>query len=119
MIYIKKINEDVVQLGGQVATDAMIENGWFEYNGPVPQGNHFKLVDGELVAFLPDKNDSEKYVDYKKYLDDTDHKMLSDYTLKEGENLDTIIAERATAREYCREYEQKYLTAISVMENPI
>jgi len=115
MIYIRKINEDVVQLGGQVATEAMIENGWFEYEGPIPNGSHFKLIDGELVAYIPEKTDEEKYNDYKKYLSDTDHKMLPDYTPKEGEDLNTIKAERAVAREYCREYEQKYLTALSVM----
>lgn len=114
MIYIKKISEDIVQLGGQVATDAMIEEGWFEYNGEIPQGNHFKLIDDQLVAYVPEKTEYEKYVDYKNYLNVTDHKMFSDYTPKEGEDLVAITNERAVARTYCREYEAKYQQGLPI-----
>ena len=106
MIYIRKINEDIVQLGGQVATEAMIQDGWFEYEGTVPQGDHFKLVDGELVAFVPEKSEEEKYFDAKKYLSDTDHKMLPDYTPKEGEDLEIIKINRETTRAIARAYEE-------------
>lgn len=112
MNYIRKISGDIVQLGGQVATDAMIEDGWFEYHGEIPQGNHFKLVDDVLVAFVPEKTENEKYTDYKDYLNKTDHKMLSDYSPKQGDDLDAIKAERAVAREYCREWEAKYMSPL-------
>jgi hypothetical protein len=108
MIYIRKINNEVVQLGGTVATDAMIEDGWFEYHGSIPEGQHFKLINDELVAFVPEKTEYEMYNDYKAYLNATDHKLFSDYPLKEGEDLDLIKNERAVARTYCREYEAKY-----------
>jgi hypothetical protein len=97
-----------VQLGGQVATEAMIEEGWFEYDGVIPEGNNFKLIDGVLVAYVPEKTEYQKYVDYKLYLDNTDHKMFIDYTPKPGEDLDAIKAERAVARDFCRDYESKY-----------
>ncbi len=108
MTYIKYISENIVQLGGQVATEAMLEDGWFEYDGVIPEGQHFKLIDGELVAFVPEKTEYEKYIDYKTYLDRTDHKMFIDYTPKPGEDLEAIKTERAIARAFCREYEATY-----------
>ena len=114
MIYIRRINGEVVQLGGTVATDAMIEDGWFEYHGPIPEGQHFKLVNDELVAFVPEKTEYEKYNEYKAYLNATDHKLFSDYTPKEGEDLQAITAERAVARTYCREYEAKYQQGLPI-----
>ena len=52
MIYIKKISNDVVQLGGEAATEAMLEEGWFEYDGVIPEGQNFKLIDGVLVGVI-------------------------------------------------------------------
>lgn len=49
MIYIL-INGDHVRLGGQVADEQMLTEGWVPYNGPIPLGDDFRLVDGELVA---------------------------------------------------------------------
>lgn len=105
MIYIKRINGDVVQLGGQVATEAMLEDGWFEYDGVVPQGTDFRLVDGVLESFVPEKPELEQYYDYKKYLSDTDHKMYADYEPKPGEDLEAIKAQRKIAREFARTHE--------------
>jgi hypothetical protein len=47
-------------------------------------------------------------IDYKIYLDKTDHKMFIDYTPKPGEDLEAIKTERAIARAFCREYEATY-----------
>lgn len=114
MIYIKKISGDIVQLGGQVATDAMIEEGWFEYDGVIPEGSDFKYTDGQLVAFVPEKTEYQSYIDYKEYLDKTDHKMFIDYVPKEGEDLEAIKTERGIAREYCRNYEAKYKLGLPI-----
>ena len=106
MIYIKRLdkNSDEVRLGGQVATDWMIEEGWFEYDGPLPSsGTNFKLVDGVVVAFTPELDTQSQIIQYKKYLDDTDHKLFADYEAKPGEDLDAIKSRRKIARDFIRE----------------
>ena len=52
MIYIKLFN-DVAILGGQETTAEMVDLGWQPYEGIIPQGEHFKLVDGVLEAYVP------------------------------------------------------------------
>lgn len=51
MIYIKDFGE-YVQLGGEVATEDMLANGWMPYSGEIPRGTSFKLVDGVLTAVI-------------------------------------------------------------------
>lgn len=103
MIYIKKIFEDIVQLGGQVATPQMIEDGWFEYEGPIPEGQNFKLIDGVIESYEPEIPPLEQIRIYKEYLNNTDFKMLTGYVPKEGEDLEAIKAKRDLAREYIRQ----------------
>lgn len=119
MVYIKRISGDIVQLGGMVASDSMLEEGWFEYEGEIPQGTNFKLVDNVLTAFVPEKTDYEKYTDYKAYLNNTDHKMYIDYTPKDGEDLNAIKAERSVAREFCRTYEASRITKMPGTGSPL
>lgn len=111
MVYLKTLstnaNVSIVQLGGPVATDDMIADGWFEYDGLVPQGTSFILVNGVLEAFTPELPELEQVRIYKEYLDNTDHKMYVDYELKPGEDLDAIKAQRSIARTYLREHERK------------
>ena len=102
MIYLKYLFEDVVQLGGQVATDDMIADGWFQYDGDVPQGTNFKLVDGALQTYTPEVSVLTQIQIYKDYLTNTDHKMYTDYEAKPGEDLADIQAQRKTARDYIR-----------------
>lgn len=108
MTFIRYISEDMLELGGMVATQKMIEDGWFEYDGDIPQGNHFKLIDGVLVAFEPEKSDSQKYHDALDYLKATDHKTYTDYEIKPGEVLEEIMENRKNARQFVREYLSKY-----------
>ena len=103
MIYIKRINGDIVQVAGEVATPQMMKDGWFAYEGPVPKGPYFKLVDGVVVAFTPELDTQSQIIEYKKYLDDTDHKLFIDYEAKPGEDLDAIKSQRKIARDFIRE----------------
>lgn len=103
MIYIRKIYEDIVQLGGQVATPEMIADGWFEYDGEVPQGTDFKLVNGVLVTYVPEIPVTTQIQIYMDYLTKTDFKMLPGYEPKPGEDLKAIETERNKARTFIRE----------------
>lgn len=49
MIYIKILSGSVL-LGGQVANQQMLEDGWIPYEGSVPEGSSFMLVNNQLVA---------------------------------------------------------------------
>ena len=77
-----------------------------------------RLVNGQRVELSNEEVDAleqewatnaEKAVDRKalekahRYLKDTDHKFLSDYISKPGEDLDLIKSKRATHRNYIRE----------------
>lgn len=104
MIYIKVTNQKVF-LGGQVATQAMIDDGWVEYNGEVPsieEGQDYKLVDGVLVAYTPEVAPLTQVQRYKEYLNATDFKMLPSYVPKQGEDLEAIKSKRDIARDYIR-----------------
>jgi hypothetical protein len=105
MVYIKSIGENRVQLGGGVATQEMIDDGWFEYDGPIPEGTDFKLVNGVLQSYVPEISPLTQIKIYKDYLSDTDFKMLPSYIPKEGEDLEAIKTKRNQAREYIRETE--------------
>jgi hypothetical protein len=107
LVYIKRLNDTEVVLGGPVATEEMIADGWFEYNGDVPQGNNFRLVKGVLEAFTPEVPELEQIVIHKEYLNNTDHKMYADYEPKDGEDLNAIKVQRSAARAYLREHERK------------
>jgi len=52
MIYIKVLDNNEVLLGGTVATKEMTAGGWVKYNGTIPQGSKFKMVNGKLKADL-------------------------------------------------------------------
>lgn len=106
MIYIKILSEDNVILGGTVATQAMLDDGWIEYEGDIPskeEGQNFKLVKKKLVAHTPDVAPLTQVQRYKDYLSSTDFKMLPGYVPKEGEDLQSIKEQRDLAREYIRE----------------
>ena len=100
-------NEGIVQLGGGEATQEMIDDGWFEYDGEIPSSstNLYTLVDGSLTPVEQEEISVPVDVQikrYKTYLEDTDFKMLPDYVPKNGEDLDQIIAKRNEAREFIR-----------------
>lgn len=111
MVYLKTLstnaNVSIVQLGGPVATNEMIADGWFEYNGTVPHGDSYRLANGVLEAFTPELPELEQVRIYKEYLDDTDHKLISDYEIKPGEDLKEVKKQRSIARAYVREHERK------------
>lgn len=107
MIYIKRIIDDIVQIGGEVATEQMLEDGWFEYNGDIPSGNNFKLINGVLESYIPEIPELDQIRIYKEYLDNTDHKMYNDYEPKEDENLEYIKTQRSIARSYLREHKRQ------------
>lgn len=109
MIYIKKIFENIVHLGGEVATQEMLNDGWFPYYGTIPDGQNFKLVDGVLESYTPEIPVLDQVRLYKEYLTNTDYKMLPGYVPKEGEDLEAIKEKRDAAREYVRENEPKRL----------
>ena len=113
MVYIKYIFEDIVQLAGQEATAQMIKEGWFPYEGEIPPGQNFKLVNGVLEAYTPELSPLMQTDVYKKFLADTDFKMLPSYEPKEGENLDDLILERKVAREFIRSYQRDVANATS------
>lgn len=53
MIYIKKLGNRVL-LGGVVANESMLVDGWEEYHGPIPEsGVEFTLINGEIVSVEP------------------------------------------------------------------
>lgn len=105
MIYIKKINDVEYQLGGTVATPQMLKDGWVQYEGPVPRGTNYRMVDGVLEAFTPELPVGAQIAIYKEYLTNTDFKMIPGYEPKEGEDLEDITAKRKVARDYIRENE--------------
>ncbi len=107
MIYIKKLNDIEFQLGGQVATQQMLEDGWVPYYGPIPEGQHFQMLEGVLEPYDPPIAPDEQVRIYKEYLTNTDYKMLPGYVPKEGEDLEAIKEKRDLAREYVRENEAK------------
>lgn len=110
MIYIKRIFEDVVQVGGETATEEMLQDGWFEYDGEIPQGTDFKLIDGVLVPYISNLSIQLQISEYKDYLSKTDHKFYNDYELKDGETLkdiEEIRSKRKIARDYIRDNEIK------------
>lgn len=105
MIYIKESEHNVI-LGGQVATQAMLNDGWIEYHGEVPfieNGQLVKLVNGVLVAYTPEVAPLTQVQNYKDFLDSTDFKMLPGYVPKEGEDLEAVKAQRDIARQYIRD----------------
>lgn len=108
MTYIRHISEDQIEIGGMVATEQMIADGWFEYSGEIPPGEHFKLVDGVVVAFTPEKTDNQKYHEALDYLNATDHKTYADYEAKPGEDVTAILERRQEARREVRAYLEKY-----------
>lgn len=58
MIYLLDLGTSV-RLGGQVANASMLSEGWVPYHGPVPDGQHFKLVDEYLVAIEPEPTEED------------------------------------------------------------
>jgi len=109
MIYIKP-NDKEVTLGGTIATEEMISNGWIEYDGDIPtieDGDKYSkivFVDGSLVL----ETDTEAKLadgiaEAKAYLEATDWKVLPDY----DEDTTEIKLKRQEAREFIRVNELK------------
>lgn len=107
MVYIKKLSDDRVQLGGMVATDQMKADGWFEYDGPIPEGDHFKFLKGVLINHAPEMSLVRQIETHKEYLNNTDFKMLPDYKPKEGEDIKLIKKKRDMSRKFIRDNESK------------
>jgi hypothetical protein len=106
VVYIKKIfsdaNGDIIQLGGPVATDEMIADGWFEYDGDVPIADDYILINGVLQSYTPEIPTLTQVQIYKEYLTNTDFKMLPGYVSKPNEDLTAIQNQRDIARAYIR-----------------
>lgn len=121
MIYIK-VSEHRVILGGEVANQAMIDDGWTEYHGEVPSvedGQLLKLIDGVLVTYSQEIAPLTQVHNYKEYLNSTDFKMLPGYVPKEGEDLEAIKAKRDLAREYIRANDTTKVTTGTNTENVV
>ena len=58
---------------------------------------------GEKKMTVSQAIEYKKTIQYKKYLDDTDHKLFVDYEAKPGEDLDAIKSLRKKARDFIRE----------------
>lgn len=104
MNFIKINNNDDVLIGGQVATNEMILDGWVKYEGIIPNGNYFKLVGDVLESYIPEKNHLQLYHEDLDLLKSTDHKFYVGYEPKIGENLEELQLRRSTARSNVRSY---------------
>jgi hypothetical protein len=54
-VYIKEIADNKVIIGGTVATDDMLDDGWKLYDGEVPCGIEFELHNGILTSVVSDQ----------------------------------------------------------------
>jgi hypothetical protein len=54
-IYIKEIGDNKVQLGGTIATQEMLEEGWYLYEGAIPVGTEFDLKDGVIIPAMSEQ----------------------------------------------------------------
>lgn len=94
MIYIKVSNEEV-QLGGTVANQRMIDEGWEQYNGEIPEGSKFSLIDGELVADLTPEREAKLKSAIENYntliSDDVDYMETTFQADKESQDLITSV----------------------------
>ena len=67
MIYIK-LQGDVVSLGGSVATNDMLNEGWIEYTGTVPEytkSGSLRFINGELIYILDEQVRAQKLKDFE------------------------------------------------------
>lgn len=74
MIYIKQNNNSIV-LGGTVATEKMLKDGWIEYDGEIPKLKDYEkysLVNGNLTAVI----DTNKLKDYEASINDAIQNLL-------------------------------------------
>lgn len=108
MNYIKINLDYTVMVGGQVATDEMKQDGWVEYEGEIPKGTDFKMVDDVLESYVPIKSDMQVYHESLDYLNQTDHKFYGDYDVKDNEDLTFIKEQRSQARSVVRSHLKKY-----------
>ncbi|CAB4130343.1 hypothetical protein UFOVP116_393 [uncultured Caudovirales phage] len=111
--YIRQLG-DRIELGGQVATTEMLNNGWFEYNGPLPERNpevyeYFALDNNVIVIKTNDSQQRDlKVEEMKKYLADTDYKMTVDYFAQlTPEQQQELTEKRDAARKLIREYQNQ------------
>lgn len=110
-VYIKKISDNVVQIGGQHITEYLIEDGWEPYYGTIPdrtlsEFEYFVLEDNVLTIKTDEKRKKEDLANkMKEYLNQTDFKMTVDYfqTLTESQQIE-LTQKRAEARQIVREY---------------
>jgi hypothetical protein len=54
-IYIKEVGNNKVHLGGTIATQEMLADGWYLYEGDIPAGIEFELKDGVVVAAMSEQ----------------------------------------------------------------
>lgn len=91
MVYIKVENE-VVYLGGTVATEEMIEEGWFKYDGEIPilkEFEYFEYIDNKLVVVEDTKTKLEKQsIEADAYLKSTD--WIEPYIIKHELKIELI-----------------------------
>jgi hypothetical protein len=109
-IYIKQIGE-IVQLGGQIATEEMLEQGWVLYSGNLPTRaplpfEYLALVDGVIEIKKNEELAKKIQVnEMRQYLVDTDYKMTVDYFASmTPEQQQELIAKREEARGIIRKY---------------
>jgi hypothetical protein len=102
-----KIEKESVILAGQVANQDMLNDGYFEYEGEIPNiaTKYDKLVYSDnVLSLITDEKTAikDKLAEYKVYLSNTDFKVLPDYEPKEGEDLEAIKTARKEARDFIR-----------------
>jgi hypothetical protein len=109
MIYIKPNGKEVT-LGGTVATEEMLANGWVEYSGEIPvieEGDKYSkivFVNDVLVLEVDEETKMvNELTEAKAYLEATDFKILPDY----DEDVTDIKLKRQEAREFIRANETK------------
>lgn len=50
MIYINELHNGEVILGCSVLFEDQLNEGWIEYDGEIPIGKKYNLIDGKLVV---------------------------------------------------------------------
>ena len=123
MPYIKIVSNDTVELGGEVITEQMANEGWFFYGGPVPTANNdqnhrYNANTNQLEVITTPIAPLTMVERHKQYLSDTDHKMYTDYEAKAGEDLAAIKAARSASRAYIRANDTTKNSPVPETPNP-
>ena len=87
MIYIKPNNDNTVTLGGTVATQEMLDSGYIQYDGVIPEltneFQHLELVNGVLTVVEDTLASNEKIRQDAKATREEDLQAIT-YTLTDG-----------------------------------